>query len=209
MKQKNIFQIIAFALLLSVVIISCNSKKVENLNVTNARIDALIVNGQMNGSHDDTQSSPMLEKMLELTGEFKVEVATSPKKGSDMNSYKPQFSDYDVVILDYDGDEWSEETKTNFVDYVKNGGGVVVFHSADNAFANWKEFNEIIGLGGWNGRNEKHGDYVYWENGGMTRSDTVGPGGHHGSQTPVLIETRNVDHPIMKGLPSSWMAILS
>lgn len=205
MKRINIFQLAAFTLLLSIAITSCNSKKVENLNVDNARIDALIVNGQMNNSHDDQQSSPMLEKMLELTGEFKVEVATSPKKGTNMSGFKPKFSDYDVVILDYDGDEWPKETKTNFVDYVKNGGGVVVFHSADNAFANWKEFNEIIGLGGWNGRDETHGDYVYWKNGKVVRNDTIGSGGHHGSQTPVLVQTRNTEHPIMKGLPTSWM----
>ncbi len=203
--KKNIFQSIAFAILLSVVFISCNSTKKENINVENARIKALIVNGQMNKSHDDKQSSPILEKILELTGEFNVEVATSPSQESDMSSFKPQFSNYDVVILDYDGDEWPEETKTNFVNFVKNGGGVVVFHSADNAFPNWKEFNEIIGLGGWNGRNEKDGPYIYWKNGEMVRNDTIGSGGHHGQQTAVLIETRNFEHPIMKGLPTSWM----
>ncbi len=157
MKQKNIFQFAAIVFLFTIILSSCNSKKTENLNVENARIKALIVNGQMNNSHDDKESSPVLERILELTGEFNVEIATSPKKGGDMSTFKPQFSNYDVIILDYDGDEWSEETKTNFVDYVKNGGGVVVYHSADNAFPNWKEFNEIIGLGGWNGRNEKSG----------------------------------------------------
>jgi type 1 glutamine amidotransferase len=205
MKRKNIFQFIALVLFSTFVFTSCTSTKTENLNVENARIKALIVNGQMNNSHDDQQSSPMIERMLELTGEFNVEVATSPAKGSDMNSYKPQFSNYDVVILDYDGDEWSAETKTNFVNYVKNGGGVVIVHSTDNAFANWKAFNEIIGLGGWNNRDEKHGPYVYWEKGEIVRNDTIGKGGAHGQQVPVLVETRNLEHPIMKGLPTSWM----
>ena len=205
MKHKNIFQIIAIVMFSIVLFSSCNSTKKKVINVENARIKALIVNGQMNKSHDDKQSSPILEKILELTGEFNVEIATSPSKGEDMSSYKPQFSNYDLVILDYDGDDWPEETKTNFVNYVKEGGGVVVFHSADNAFPDWKEFNEIIGLGGWKGRNEKHGPYVYWENGEIVRNDTIGKGGKHGKQTPVLIETRNLEHPIMKGLPTGWI----
>ena len=117
MKRKNIFQFIALVLFSAIVFTSCTSTKTENLNVENARIKALIVNGQMNKSHDDKQSTPIMEKILELIGEFKVEVATSPEKGKDMSSFKPQFSDYDVVILDYDGDEWSSETKANFVDY--------------------------------------------------------------------------------------------
>ncbi len=205
MKQKNIFQIITIALFSIVLFSSCNPTKEKVINVENARIKALIVNGQMNQSHDDKQSSPVLEKILELTGEFNVEIATSPEQGSDMSTFKPQFSEYNVIILDYDGDDWPEETKTDFVNYVKNGGGVVVFHSADNAFPDWKEYNEIIGLGGWKGRNEKSGPYVYWENGEIVRNDTIGKGGHHGEQTEVLIETRNPEHPIMKGLPTGWM----
>lgn len=206
MNKKNIFQLIAFTLVFAFAISSCNQTKKEVVNVENARIKALIVNGQMNASHDDQQSSPMLEQMLELTGEFNVQIATSPKKGKDMSAFKPNFSDYDVVILDYDGDEWCQETKTAFVDYVKNGGGVVVYHSADNAFAGWKEFNEMIGLGGWNGRNESAGPYIYWKDGEVVRDDTTkGSAGHHGAQTPVLIETKNTEHPITKGLPANWM----
>ncbi|MCK5730220.1 MAG: ThuA domain-containing protein [Draconibacterium sp.] len=205
MKQKNILQFIAIAVFSIVLFSSCNSTKEKIINVENARIKALIVNGQMNKSHDDKQSSPILEKILELTGEFNVEIATTPPQGSDMSNFKPQFSNYDVVILDYVGDDWPEETKTNFVNYVQDGGGVVVFHAADNAFPDWKEYNEIIGLGGWKGRNEKNGPYVYWENGEIVRNDTIGRGGKHGKQTPVLIETRNPDHPIMKGLPTAWI----
>jgi len=205
MKHKNIFQIIAIIVFSIALFTSCNSTKKESSNVENARIKALIVNGQMNKSHDDKQSSPILEKILELTGEFNVDIATSPSQSEDMSNFKPQFSNYDVVVLDYDGDDWSVETKTNFVNYVKNGGGVVVFHSADNAFPDWKEYNEIIGLGGWKGRNEKSGPYVYWENGEIVRNDTIGKGGKHGKQTAVLIETRNLEHPIMKGLPTSWI----
>jgi len=208
MKQKNMIQRIAptiFAFIVVLAFSSC-SPNTENSSVNkNARLKALIINGQMNASHDFKEMTPALKKILEVSGVFKVDVATTPEKGGDMSIFKPQFSDYDVIVLDYDGDEWSEETKTAFVDYVKNGGGFVTVHSSDNAFPNWKEYNEMIGLGGWNGRNEKDGPYVYWENGEMVRNDTIGNGGHHGQQVPVLVETRNLEHPVMKGLPTSWM----
>ncbi|MDX1284714.1 MAG: ThuA domain-containing protein [Draconibacterium sp.] len=202
---KNIYSRLLVTVMALTLIVSCTSTKKDNTNVENARIKALIVNGQMNNSHENKAMSEALETMLEITGEFNVEFATSPKKGKDMSTFKPNFKDYDVVILDYDGDEWPEETKNNFVEYVKTGGGVVVVHSANNAFPDWKEYNEIIGLGGWGNRNEKHGPYVYWENGEIVRIDTAGVGGSHGDRVPVLVETRNAEHPIMKGLPPSWL----
>lgn len=201
-KHIRSFGIALFALVV-ISISSCNSK--SGSDVKNARIKALIVNGQMNASHDDKESTPILEKILEVSGVFNVEVATSPAKGGDMATFKPQFPDYDVVVIDYDGDEWSDETKTSFVDYVQKGGGVVIVHSSDNAFPNWPEYNEMIGLGGWNGRNESAGPYIYWEKGEIVRNDTIGSAGHHGDQVPVLVETRDLEHPIMKGLPTSWM----
>jgi type 1 glutamine amidotransferase len=206
MKQNSIVRLIGLALSLVIILsfASCTSNSKSDSN-KNARIKALIVNGQMNASHDDKESTPIIKKILEVTGIFKVEIATTPTKGSDMSSFKPNFSDYDVVVIDYDGDEWSEETKTSFVDYMQKGGGLVIVHSSDNAFPNWAAYNEMIGLGGWNGRNEKDGPYVYWEKGEIVRNDTIGSGGAHGQQVPVLVETRDLDHPIMKGLPTSWM----
>ena len=114
MKHKNTFSslTIVISLVITIIVSSCSSTKTEPVNIENARIKALIVNGQMNKSHDDKQSSPILEKMLELTGEFNVEIASSPSQGEDMSTFKPQFSNYDVVILDYDGDDWPDETKT-------------------------------------------------------------------------------------------------
>ncbi len=123
-----------------------------------APYQALIVTGQ-NG-HDWKGTTPPLQKLLEDTGLFTVDVATSPAKGQDMSGFKPKFADYQLVVLNYQGDDWPEETKTAFVDYVKNGGGVLVFHFACAAFPKWKEYNEIIGLGGWGARNETAGPYL-------------------------------------------------
>ena len=166
---------------------------------------ALLVDGQ-NG-HDWKSTSPVLKKFLEETELFTVDVATSPAKRQDMSGFEPKFADYDVVVLNYQGDMWPEETQQAFVDYVRNGGGVVVYHFACAAFPSWKEYNEIIGLGGWGRRNEKDGPYIRWRDGQIVRDDSPGRGGGHGPSQPFQLVIRNADHPITKGLPEKFMHV--
>jgi type 1 glutamine amidotransferase len=64
----------------------------------------------------------------------------------------------------------------------------------------------MIGIGGWGGRDEKSGPYVFIDEAGKTvRDDSPGKGGAHGPQHPFQIVIRNADHPITKGLPRAWM----
>ncbi len=165
-------------------------------------IKALIVDGQNN--HNWAETTPHLKKLLEETKLFTVDVATTPKRGQDMSGFAPKFADYGLVVLNYTGDAWPEPTNTAFEKYVADGGGVVVFHAACNAFANWKEFNEIIGVGGWGGRNEKSGPYLYWKDGKVVRDMTPGRGGTHGPQHPFQLIVREPNHPITKGLPEKF-----
>lgn len=169
-----------------------------------AKYDTLIVTGQ-NNAHDWTVSSVMLKEILESTGLFAVSTATTPEKGADMSSFTPDFNKYDLIVLDYDGDAWPESTKSAFVEFVENGGGVVVYHAGNNPFPDWKEFNEIAGLGGWGDRTEASGPYVYYRNDSLIRDDAPGRGGSHGPQHEYLVEARDPEHPVMKGLPAAWM----
>lgn len=166
---------------------------------------ALIVDGQ--SEHNWQAATPVLAGILEETGLFTTEVATSPAKGEDMSSFSPKFSKYDVVILNYSGDSWSEKTEKAFVNYVNKGGGVVVYHGASMTFADWKEYNQIIGIGGWDGRNEESGPYVYYtrRTNELVRDTTAGPAGSHGAAQEFEMRTRIVDHPITKGLPARWV----
>jgi len=164
---------------------------------------ALIVDGQ-NG-HDWKSTTPVLKKLLEETGLFAVDVATSPAKGQDMSGFKPKFADYNVVVLNYQGDDWPKETQEAFVEYVKNGGGVVVYHFACAAFPKWQEYNEITGLGGWGGRNEKAGPYVRWKDGKIVRDTSPGIGGGHGPAQEFQVVVRDCEHPVTKGLPEKFM----
>jgi len=127
-----------------------------------AAYKTLIITGQNN--HNWKASTPVLKKILEETGLFSAEVMITPDKGGDMKDFNPDFSRYRLVVIDYNGDYWSEKTKTSFVEYVKNGGGVVIYHAADNSFPAWKEYNEMTGLGGWGDRNQKDGPYIYYKN---------------------------------------------
>lgn len=166
-----------------------------------AAIKALIITGQHN--HDWKASSAALEKILEDSGLFEVETIISPPQGQSMRDFTLDFSACQLVILNYNGDEWPEPTKKAFLDYVRSGGGLVVYHAADNAFPQWKEYRQVIGLG-W-GKDEKAGPYVFWKDGKIVRDSSPGIAGSHGPQHAFLVVNRDTTHPITRGLPEKWM----
>ena len=92
-----------------------------------------------------------------------------------------------------------------FEKYVRGGGGFLVYHAADNPFGDWKEYNEMIGLGGWGNRTEASGPYLRFRDGKAVREAKPGPSGHHGKKHAFQVVIRNPKHPITAGLPSAWM----
>ena len=109
-----------------------------------------------------------------------------------------------MVISNYNGDPWPASVNIAFERFVREGGGFVSYHAADNAFPDWPEFNQMIAIGGWGGRTEKSGGYVRWRDGKLILEEKPGPGGHHGRRHEFVIATRNSKHPITKGLPPEW-----
>jgi type 1 glutamine amidotransferase len=162
----------------------------------------MIVDGQNN--HDWKSTTPVMKKALEESGLFTVDVSTSPS-GNDLAGWKLDFAKYQVVVSNYNGANGPDDVQKSFVDYVKNGGGVVIVHAANNSFGDWKEYNEIIGLGGWGGRNEKSGPYVYYKDDKLVRDEAKGNGGSHGAQHEFQVIVRDTEHPITKGMPTVWM----
>jgi type 1 glutamine amidotransferase len=122
-----------------------------------------------------------------------------------MVAFRPRFTDYQVIVSNYNGDAWPPETRSDFARFVADGGGLVVVHADDNAFPEWPEYNAMIGIGGWGGRNEKFGAYVRLREGKFVLDDSKGAGGSHGQQHAFQVETRDKEHPITKGLPEKWM----
>jgi len=192
--MRKIFNILMAAMFSAVVLSGCQDNKMK----------ALIVTGQSN-YHNWEKSHDILQKILENSELFSVETSISPAKGQDMSHFSPDFSSFDVVILDYMGDDWPEKTKKNFVKYVKNGGGVVVYHYSVAAFPDWKEYQEMIGLG-WTGKESDSGTYVYYNsNDELIRDNSKGKAGSHGPAHEFVIEVRDPEHPIMKGMPKRWL----
>ena len=79
-------------------------------------------------------------------------------------------------------------------------------HAADNAFPHWKAFNDMIGVGGWRGRDEKSGPHWYYQNGKLVSDDKPGRAGAHGLRVPFTVTVQDTtNNPILKGLPKKWM----
>jgi type 1 glutamine amidotransferase len=170
-------------------------------------IRALIIDGQNN--HDWQHTTPVLKKILEDTKLFQVDVLTTPPKGGDFSQFKPEFSNYQLIVGNYNefpaGDKWPASVMSAFEQYMRGGGGYVSYHAADNAFPEWKAYNLMIGIGGWMGRNEKAGPFWYFKDGKLESDTTPGSAGNHGARTPFLVVMRDTKHPISKGLPATWM----
>jgi uncharacterized protein len=168
-------------------------------------IRVMLLDGQSAGPyHAWRLTTPVLKKELEDAGIFQVEVVTAPEN-ADFSHFHPDFSKYQVVVLNYDTADWPADLEAAFEQYVKNGGGVVSVHAADNAFPDWKAFNEMIGIGGWRGRNEKAGPHWFYRDGALVSDPAPGAAGSHGLRLPFPIAIRDTGHPITKGLPRVWM----
>lgn len=167
------------------------------------KIKVLIVTGQSN--HNWEVSHLAIKQILENSGLFTVDAAISPERGKIMSNFSPNFTSYQLVVLDYNGDRWPEETEKSFLEFVRNGGGVVVYHAANNAFKDWKEYNRIIGFGGWGGRDETAGPYIYQQNGDLVYDEkSSGCAGSHGCRHEFVLHCGNPEHPVTKGLPTAW-----
>lgn len=215
--MKPYWNIIAI-LFISVLTVSAQSMKV------------LIVDGQNN--HEMwPKTTMMMKQYLEESGLFEVDVRRTrytwkgeayleefplesgrttealeePKADPE---FVPNFSKYNVILVNFGwkAAPWPEKTKQALETFIQEGGGLVVVHAADNSFPKWKAYNAMIGLGGWGGRSEKDGPYVYYDDAGkLHRDETPGKCGSHGPQHEYEIRIRNRKHPITKGMPKKWL----
>ena len=196
-----------------------------------AQIKVLIVDGQSNHAVWP-KSTIMMKQYLEESGMFKVDIKRTKytwrgerekeylplagvgetedlKEAKADPGFAPEFGNYDVVVSNFGGSaaNWPEKTQDAFERYMRKGGGFVSVHAADNSFPAWEAYNEMIGLGGWGGRTEEAGPYVYYTNhGDLVRDTTAGRGGKHGARHEFPITVRVADHPITAGMPELWMS---
>ena len=167
------------------------------------KIKVLILDGPQS-AHNHKASTPVMKQILENSGVFTVDHSRSTKEAIKAGEYRPHFKNYDVVVINEGARAmvWPKTTQKDFEEYVKNGGGMVTIHAGNNCWPRWEEYNKMTGVGGWGGRNEKSGPYLYInDNGEVIRDTSKGRGGAHGPQHEFEVVVRDKDHPIMKGLP--------
>lgn len=171
-------------------------------------IPVLIVDGFSN--HDWRQTTAVTKWILEESGRFKVDVSTIPVNSNDSISWLPQFSKYAVVIQNTNNIHnaslhWPSQAEKALERYVKNGGGLYILHSANNAFPHWKQYNEMIGLG-W--RPDTVGIALEIDaNEQIVRHPPgEGKGTSHGERFNALIQMLN-RHPINQDYPEAWQTV--
>jgi type 1 glutamine amidotransferase len=178
------------------------------------KLKVLIIEGQNN--HKAWKNTTVVMKsILEECGRFTVDVSITPpspakggKSAQNADQWKlwhPKFSSYDVVLSNYNGERWPANVDKEFVEYIRNGGGLVVIHAADNSFPDWPEYNEMIAVGGWGNRDEKSGPMIRWHDGKQVLDTMPGKAGAHGARSPFVVNFIVADHPITKGLTASWL----
>lgn len=195
-----------------------------------SQIKVLILDGQ-NNHKVWPKSTLMMKQYLEETQLFTVDIYRSyyTWNGQDRAEYlplagvgetidkdkpqpdpnfNPKFKKYDVIISNFgwNAAPWPEKTQKRFEKYIQKGGGFVSVHAADNSFPEWKAYNQMIGIGGWGGRTEKDGPYVYYtDENELVIDHSPGKGGIHGPQHEFPVTIRVKDHPITQGMPTTWM----
>jgi len=181
------------------------------------KIRVLIVDGFSN--HDWQRTTSLLRGILVSAGEFTVQVSTAPQdtNSAAWKAWRPRFADYDVVIqtCNENGDngllhglkpkpDWPEDVKKDFAEYVRKGGGIYIFHAAENAFVGWKEYEQMVGLS-W--REAGYGTAIHIGDAGevirIPAGDGRGTG--HGQRGDVLV-TRLGEDPIHAGMPKTWLS---
>jgi type 1 glutamine amidotransferase len=96
------------------------------------------------------------------------------------------FDGYDAIVLNFTnhagvfGPTWPEETRRALLAVLDRGKGVVAFHGALSAHADWPEYELMIG-GAWR-KGAKHAPYHAFR-----------------------VDLSGREHPILKGLPPSFV----
>lgn len=169
-----------------------------------APIRVMLLTGQSSIYHDWQKSSHVIQRILDDAGIFAVDLVTTPADGESMVGFAPSWSDYAVVVMDYDAEQWPENLRQSFEDYMTQGGGLVLVHAADNAFPTWPAFLAMSGVGGWRGRDASAGPMLRWRDGAPALDN--GPGvAQHPAPHDFEVTTRAPEHPIMRGLPPVWV----
>lgn len=144
------------------------------------RLDVLIISGQNSYEHDWTGVNNLLRKQMLDTGRFDVRITEDFDEGT-----LAMLKGYDVVLLNYasrwnysDAEQhlWSTGAFAALYQYVREGGGLVAYHSSFTWGRDVPEYHRLIGA-------------------------TMQPGlSRRSPPDAFLIELTDREHPVTKGL---------
>jgi type 1 glutamine amidotransferase len=144
------------------------------------KLQVLILTGY--NMHDWHPITEALRSILEATGRFQVRVNEEP-----IGCDEKTFDGYDAIVLNFTnhagvfGPPWPEETRRGLLSVLDRGKGIVAFHGALSAHADWPEYERLIG-GAWR-KGASHAPYhAFW------------------------VDLKVPEHPIVKGLPPTFIA---
>lgn len=139
-----------------------------------AKLRVLLLSGKNN--HNWRKTTPALVKILTKSERFTVTVTNEPEKLK-----APDFKACDVIVSNWTPwpnirkRYWDAETEKAFLDFIRGGRGLVVFHAASTAFATWPEFQKLVGA-------------------------TWGKGTGHGRQHEFEVKIADPKHPVTAGM---------
>ena len=175
------------------------------------RAAILIVDGINN--HDWRTATRELKSILTASGRFTVDVSTTPAADalpSAWNAWRPDFRQYRAVVNNFNGGHtrtgirWPGRVEQALEEYVRGGGGLVIYHAANNAFLEWRAYNDMIGLG-W--RDKSFGPSLMVSADGTVVRVPAGTGldPGHGPRHDFEVHVLDPRHPVTRGLPRVWL----
>jgi type 1 glutamine amidotransferase len=168
-------------------------------------IEVLIVDGFSN--HDWKQTSKLTKAILEESKLFRVSISTVPEDSIARQQWNPEFRKYAVVIQNTNNYPnrnliWPRAVEQQLEAYLKNGGGLFLLHSANNAFRHWAEYDKMMGLG-WRAKENTTALEIDADRNVVRIPPGQGSNTSHGKRFDAVIQILN-RHPINKDFPLQW-----
>jgi len=149
----------------------------------NKPVKVLIITGDEVSAHKWRETAPLIKKVLTEAG-LQVDITETPSR----DLTPANLARYDVLLLNYrdtpkgakenPASVWSDANKEAFLDAIKGGKGLYVYHFASSAFTGTSDFDrryETVVAGGWRKQ------------------------GNHGKMHEFVVTVRK-DHPITHGI---------
>jgi type 1 glutamine amidotransferase len=120
-----------------------------------SQLRVLILSGKNN--HAWQLTTPALREIYEKSGRFTVDVMGEP-----LSWNSETLKRYDVITSNWtnfpsQSRDWGIEQEDALLDFIRSGGGFVLFHAAGACFPAWQEYQDLIGAGWVEGTG--HGAY--------------------------------------------------